>query len=334
MWTIRDLNIKNRLVIAPMAGVSNPAFRLLVAAYQPGLIYTEMVSDKALVYHNQRTLGMTQIFDEERPIALQIFGEDIDTMVKAAMFIDTQTKCDIIDINMGCPVPKIVKGSGGAALMKDIDHAAKLVEAIVKQVSKPVTVKTRLGWDEQHINVLELGQALEKAGASAIAVHGRTRAAMYSGAARFDEIAQLKQRINIPVMANGDIKTLDKALEVLDYTKADAIMIGRAVLGQPWMVEALIKGLNGEPEPSPIAIEERFTLARRHALKLIELKREDVAIKEMRGHLTWYLKGLPNSHGVKDLIAKMKSFDEFDRILKDYTAELSERTMGYESTSE
>lgn len=328
MWKIRDLSIKNQLVIAPMAGVSNPAFRLLVASYQPGLIYTEMVSDKALVYHNQRTLGMTQIFDEERPIALQIFGEEIDTMVKAAQFIDTQTKCDIIDINMGCPVPKIVKGSGGAALMKDIDHAAKIVEAIVKHVSKPVTVKTRLGWDEQHINILDLGQAIEKAGASAIAVHGRTRAAMYSGSARFEEIAQLKQLLKIPVIANGDIKSLDKAKEVLDMTQADAIMVGRAVLGQPWIVETLVKGINGDQKPQDITLEERFSLARRHALKLIELKREDVAIKEMRGHLTWYLKGLPNSHGVKDCVAKMKSYAEFDRILKDYTAELSQEGDG------
>jgi nifR3 family TIM-barrel protein len=224
---------------------------------------------------------------------------------------------------MGCPVPKIVKGSGGAALMKDIDHAAKLVAAIVQQVSKPVTVKTRLGWDEQSINILEMGVALEKAGASALAVHGRTRSAMYSGKARFGEIAELKKRLSIPLIANGDIKTIEDARAVLALTEADAIMIARAVLGQPWIVDALVKGLEGHEAIEEITVKERFNLARLHALKLIELKREDVAIKEMRGHLTWYLKGLPHSHSVKDTIAKMKSFEEFDRILKNYSAELN-----------
>ena len=317
MWKIRDIEFNNPIVIAPMAGVSNPAFRSIVASYKPALIYSEMISDKAIVYKNVKTIEMTQVFEDEHPIALQLFGEDIDSMVKAAIYLDTETNCDIIDINMGCPVPKIVKGSGGASLMKTPDHAFKIVEAVVKNVKKPVTVKIRLGWDEKSINVLEMAKGLELAGASAIAIHGRTRAQMYSGNATFELIKQVKENSNIPIIANGDITTVEQAKWVLEYTKCDAIMIGRGVLGQPWIVRELIEGLNGQAV-SELTILDRFDSARKHALKLIDLKGEDIALKEMRSHLSWYLKGLPNSHKVKDSISQMKSFQEFDRILKDY----------------
>jgi nifR3 family TIM-barrel protein len=321
MWKIKDLELKNQIVIAPMAGVSNPAFRSIVKNYHPALIYSEMISDKAIVYRNIKTIEMTQVLPDEHPIALQLFGEDIDSMVKAAIYLDQNTDCDVIDINMGCPVPKIVKGSGGASLMKTPDHAFKIVEAIVKEIQKPLTVKTRLGWDEAHLNVLEMAKGLEKAGASAIAIHGRTRGAMYSGEARFDLIRQVKANAKVPIIANGDITTVAKAKDVLEFTKADAIMIGRGVLGQPWLVEELIKGLNNEPY-TMIDVQERFAIARAHALKLIEFKGEVIALKEMRGHLSWYLKGLPNSHRVKEGISLMKSYVEFDRILTDYAASL------------
>lgn len=276
-----------------------------------------MISDKAIVYKNVKTIEMTQVFEDEHPIALQLFGEDIESMVEAAKYLDTQTQCDIIDINMGCPVPKIVKGSGGASLMKTPEHAFRIVEEIVKNVKKPVTVKIRLGWDDKSINVLHMAKGLELAGASAIAIHGRTRAQMYSGNATFDLIKQVKENANIPIIANGDITTVEQAKWVLEYTKCDAIMIGRGVLGQPWLVRELIEGLNGNPV-SELTMIDRFDSARKHALKLIELKGEDIALKEMRSHLSWYLKGLPNSHKVKDRISQMKSFQEFDRILKDY----------------
>lgn len=321
MWKIKDLELKNQIVIAPMAGVSNPAFRSIVKNYHPALIYSEMISDKAIVYRNIKTIEMTQVLPDEHPIALQLFGEDIDSMVKAAIYLDQNTDCDVIDINMGCPVPKIVKGSGGASLMKTPDHAFKIVEAIVKEIQKPLTVKTRLGWDEAHLNALEMAKGLEKAGASAIAIHGRTRGAMYSGEARFDLIRQVKANAKVPIIANGDITTVAKAKDVLEFTKADAIMIGRGVLGQPWLVEELIKGLNNEPY-TMIDVQERFAIARAHALKLIEFKGEVIALKEMRGHLSWYLKGLPNSHRVKEGISLMKSYVEFDRILTDYAASL------------
>ena len=322
MWKIKDLELKNRIVIAPMAGISNPAFRSIVKNYQPALIYSEMISDKAIVYKNIKTIEMTRVMPDEHPMGLQLFGEDIDSLVKAAVYLDQNTNCDVIDINMGCPVPKIVKGSGGASLMKTPDHAFKIVEEIVKEIQKPLTVKTRLGWDEAHLNVVEMAMGLEKAGASAIAIHGRTRGAMYSGEARFDLIRQVKANAKIPIIANGDITSLAKAKEVLEITKADAIMIGRGVLGQPWFIEELIKGLNDEPYVM-IDIQERFNIARMHALKLIEFKGEEIALKEMRGHLSWYLKGLPNSHKVKEGISMMKSYVEFDRILKDYAASFS-----------
>lgn len=317
MWKIGEIEFSNQVVIAPMAGVSNPAFRAIVAQYKPALIYSEMISDKAIMYKNVKTIEMTRVFEDEHPIALQLFGEDIDSMVFAAQYLDTQTSCDIIDINMGCPVPKIVKGSGGASLMKTPEHAFKIVEAVVKNVKKPVTVKIRLGWDDKSINVLHMAKGLELAGASAIAIHGRTRAQMYSGNATFDLIKQVKENAKIPIIANGDITTLEQAKWVLEYTKCDAIMIGRGVLGQPWLVRDLIEGLNGNPV-SELTILDRFDCARKHALKLIDLKGEEVALKEMRSHLSWYLKGLPNSHKVKDNISQMKSFQEFDRILKDY----------------
>lgn len=322
MWKIKDLVLKNRIVIAPMAGVSNPAFRSIIKDYHPALIYSEMISDKAIVYKNIKTIEMTRVLADEHPMGLQLFGEDIESMVKAAVYLDQNTDCDVIDINMGCPVPKIVKGSGGASLMKTPDQAFKIVEAIVKEIQKPLTVKTRLGWDEAHLNVLEMAMGLEKAGASAISIHGRTRGAMYSGEARFDLIRQVKANAKIPIIANGDITSLAKAKEVLSITQADAIMIGRGVLGQPWFIEELIKGLNDEPFEM-IDIHERFTIARRHAQKLIEFKGEEIALKEMRGHLSWYLKGLPNSHKVKEGISMMKSYVEFDRILKDYVASFS-----------
>lgn len=321
MWNIKDIQLKNKVVIAPMAGVSNPAFRLMVAQYQPALIYTEMVSDKALVHQNLKTIEMTQVFEGEHPLALQLFGEDIDSMVKAAIYLDTQTDCDIIDINMGCPVPKVVKGSGGASLMKNPDKAFKIVESIVKNVKKPVTVKTRLGWDNQHINVLDMALGLEKAGASALAIHGRTRSAMYSGEVDFKPIAEVKKRIAIPVIANGDITSLAKAKEALAITNADAIMIGRGVLGQPWFVQDLVLGLEGKESPI-IGLSERFYCVREHARKLTALKGEAMAMKEMRGHFSWYLKGLPHSHRIKELISKMTTYEDFDRIVKDYQSEL------------
>lgn len=320
-WKIRDIEIQNQITIAPMAGISNGAFRTLVAQYQPGIIYTEMVSDKAIVHRNERTIKMCEVYPGEHPIALQLFGEDVESMTQAAIYLDTQTNCDIIDINMGCPVPKIVKGSGGASLMKDPDRAVAIVESIVRNVKKPVTIKTRLGWDSKSQNVVEFAKRLEKAGASAIAIHGRTKAQMYDGNADYTLIKEVKEALHIPVIVNGDITSIEKAKEALAYTKADAVMIGRGVLGRPWFVKELKEGMDGKDVES-ISMDERFDIAYLHAQKLIELKGENLGIKEMRGQFGWYLKGLPHSHRVKDDIAKMNSLEDFDRIMKTYKEEL------------
>lgn len=327
-WKIRDIEIKNQVTIAPMAGISNTAFRTLVAHYKPGLIYTEMVSDKAIVHGNQKTLDMTKVSPDEHPIALQLFGEDIDTMTQAAIYLDQHSDCDIIDINMGCPVPKIVKGSGGAALMKEPEKAFAIVESIVKAVKKPVTVKMRLGWDSNHLNVVEMAVGLEKAGASAIAIHGRTRVQMYSGNADYKLIKAVKESVKIPVIVNGDITSLDKAKQALEETQADALMVGRGVLGQPWFIKELVEGLKGEAFEG-VGVKERFDIARLHAQKLVELKGENLGIKEMRGQFGWYLKGLPHSRSVKEEISKMLSLKDFDRIMKNYQEELEHENNGY-----
>ncbi len=323
-WKIGDIEIENQVTIAPMAGISNGAFRSLVAHYKPGIIYTEMVSDKAIVHKNERTMKMCEVYEGEHPIALQLFGEDIESMTEAAIYLDTQTNCDIIDINMGCPVPKIVKGSGGASLMKDPDKAVAIVESIVKNVKKPVTVKTRLGWDSKSLNVVEFAKRLEKAGAQAIAIHGRTRVQMYEGAADYKLIKEVKAAVSIPVIVNGDITSVEKAHEALEYTGADALMIGRGVLGRPWFVKEVMNSLDGT-SIEQISIDERFEIALLHAKRLVELKGENLGIKEMRGQLGWYLKGLPNSHRVKDEIAKMNSLEDFDRIIKNYQNELKNK---------
>lgn len=323
-WKIGDIEIENQVTIAPMAGISNGAFRSLVAHYKPGIIYTEMVSDKAIVHKNERTIKMCEVFEGEHPIALQLFGEDVESMTEAAIYLDTQTNCDIIDINMGCPVPKIVKGSGGASLMKDPDKAVAIVESIVKHVKKPVTVKTRLGWDSKTMNVVEFAKRLEKAGAKAIAIHGRTRVQMYEGSADYKLIKEVKEAINIPVIVNGDITSIDKAKEALEFTGADALMIGRGVLGRPWFVKEVVESLNGK-DIEEIDVDERFEIALLHAKRLVELKGENLGIKEMRGQLGWYLKGLPHSHRVKDEIAKMISLEDFDRIIKNYQNELKNK---------
>ena len=322
MWKIRDVEIPNRIVIAPMAGISNSAFRSICKKFGAGLICAEMVSDKALFYDNVKTLSMTQVLDEEHPMSMQIFGHDIDSMVYAAKLLDTQTNCDIIDINMGCPVTKVIKSNAGSALMKDVTHAKQLVKAIVEAVQKPVTVKMRAGWDIHSINAVELAKAVEEAGASAICVHGRTRSQMYEGKADYSIIKQVKQAVNIPVIGNGDITSVEAMQKMLDETGCDAIMIGRGVLGNPWLIKQCASYLENGNLQESFTFEEKFTLAKEHAQKLCSLKGEHVGIREMRGHATWYIKGLPMSHQVKDALSKMESFAEMEQILKSYEKQL------------
>lgn len=322
MWKIRDVEIENPIVIAPMAGISNAAFRSICKKFGAGLICAEMVSDKALYYDNVKTLNMTQVLDEEHPMSLQLFGHDIESMVYAAKLLDKETKCDIIDINMGCPVTKVIKANAGSALMKEVDHAALIVKAVVEAVEKPVTVKMRAGWDAKSINAVELAQKVEKAGASAICVHGRTRVQMYEGKADWTIIKQVKEAVSIPVIGNGDIKSVADMKRMFDETGCDAIMIGRGILGDPWLIKQCVDYLKTGNIVENVSYHEKFQLAKEHAQKLCDLKGEYIGIREMRGHATWYIKGLPSSHTVKDQLSKITSYEEMVNILDEYKEKL------------
>ena len=322
MWKIRNISIDNQIVIAPMAGISNPAFRSICKKFGAGLIYTEMVSDKAICYSNTKTIGMTQVNEDEHPLTMQLFGHDIESMVQAAVFIDTQTDCDILDINMGCPVNKIVKSDAGSALMKDPEHAAEIVREIVKHVQKPVTVKMRAGWDKDSVNAVEFALMMQDAGASALAVHGRTRKQMYEGKADWRIIKAVKDAVSIPVMGNGDVTSPQLAKQMLDETGVDAVMIGRGILGDPWLIRQTAHYLQTGELLGDSDIDEKFELARQHAQSLIVLKGENVGMKERRGHASWYMKGLKYSHRVKDCISQMTTYEEFVIILENYKQSL------------
>lgn len=318
-WKIGDIVIENRIVVAPMAGISNQAFRVICKEFGAGLIYTEMVSDKALYYDNEKTIGMTNVEESEHPLAMQIFGHDIETMVYAAKLLDTKTDCDIIDINMGCPVQKIVKSDAGSALMKDVDHAVALAKAVVENVKKPVTVKMRMGWDRDHITCVELAKRLESVGVKAIAIHGRTRKEMYEGKADWSYIKAVKDAVQIPVMGNGDVRSAQDAQRMLDETGCDGVMIGRGVLGDPWLIKEVSMYLSSKEAMPSVSIEEKFEMAKLHAKRLCDLKGDRIGMREMRGHAAWYVKGLPQSHKLKDALTKMETYDEFLTILEEYT---------------
>ena len=311
-FKIGSIEVHNKIVLAPMAGVSNSPFRILSRQYGAGLVYAEMVSDKGLIYENQKTKDLLFMTEVEKPMAQQIFGADLDTMVKAAKYIDKHSNCDIIDINMGCPVPKVaIKAQAGASLMKDPQKIYDIVKAVSESVSKPVTVKIRSGWDSNTVNAVEVAKQVEKAGAKAIIVHARTRSQGYSGTADLDVIKAVKENVSIPVIGNGDIVDGPSAKKMLDYTKCDAIMIGRAALGNPWIfreIDAFLR--TGEIIERPSKKEIRDMMIR-HMEALVELKGEHVAILEMRSHGPWYLKGLDHASDLRKKLSQTKTRQEF-----------------------
>lgn len=264
---------------------------------------------------------MTAVEENEHPLALQLFGHDIETMVYAAKLMDEKTNCDIIDINMGCPVTKIVKSNAGSALMKDPEHAIAMVKAVVENVKKPVTVKMRIGWDLEHINCVELAKGLEAVGVAAIAVHGRTKKQMYEGHADWSYIKMVKDAVSIPVIGNGDIHCGEDAKRMLEETGCDAVMVGRGVLGDPWLIKDIVAYLECGEHLEAVSLQEKFAMARLHAKRLMDLKGEHIGIREMRGHAAWYVKGLPKSHRLKDALTKIASYQDLEDILSAYEKE-------------
>ena len=301
MWKIGNVEIQNKTVLAPMAGIGNSSFRKIVKEMGCGLIYAEMVSDKALFYNSKKTIDMLYMEESERPITQQIFGSDKESFVVAAKYVYEHMHPDIIDINMGCPVPKVaVKSQAGAALLKSPEKIKEIVSSVVEAVPIPVTVKIRSGWDHEHINAVEVAKICEEAGAKAICVHPRTRSQGYSGKADWSIIKHVKENISIPVIGNGDITSVEDAKRMLEETGCDAIMIGRGVLGRPWLIREINHYLEtGEKleEPSPI---EKIDFCLKHLDNLYQLKDEHLAVLEIRSHIAWYLKGLPKSNEIKN----------------------------------
>ena len=323
MIKIGNITLSNNVFLAPMAGVCNSAFRRIIKEEGCSLVFAEMVSDKGLIYNSQKTKDMLYCDECERPIAQQIFGSDKDTFVEAAKMVYEIMKPDIIDINMGCPVPKVaIKSQAGAALLKSPKKIRDIVSAVVAAVPCPVTVKIRSGWDSNSINAVEVAKICEEAGASAITIHGRTRSQGYSGTVSLDIIKKVKEAVSIPVIGNGDIRDIKSAERMLSCTGCDAIMIGRGVLGNPWLIKEIITYLNtGEIIPKP-TYRERIDMCIHHLNYLLEIKCEKVAVLEMRSHVSWYLKGMPNVQEVKNAIFKVKTSDEMMKILNNYLKEL------------
>ena len=306
---IGNVILDNTVFLSPMAGVTDLPFRLICKEQDCGMLYTEMINAKALCYDDQNTKKMLKIEDEEHPVAVQIFGSDPDFMGGAAEILNEYPN-EILDINMGCPAPKVVKNGDGSALMKNPKLAEEVLKAVVKKSKKPVTLKIRKGWDDNSINAVEIAKIAEASGISALAIHGRTREQYYSGKADWDIIAKIKENINIPVIGNGDVFEVEDAINMLKKTNCDAIMIGRGAQGNPWIFKRINHYMKtGKILPEPTC-DEKINTALKHLRLAVEEHGEYVAVREMRKHIAWYLKGLRGSARLRDEINKIESYEE------------------------
>ncbi|WP_125770994.1 tRNA dihydrouridine synthase DusB [Companilactobacillus furfuricola] len=321
-WKIGNVTIPNQIVVAPMAGITNKSFRLTAREFGAGMVVCEMVSDKGIQFRNKKTLGMLSVDPNEHPVSIQLFGGDQENLVKAAQFVSENTDCDIIDINMGCPVKKVTKEDAGSRWLLDPDKIYQVVKAISSSIDKPLTVKMRTGWDSDHIFAVENALAAEAGGASAIAMHGRTKAQFYQGQADWDILHQVANKLTIPFMGNGDIKTPQDAKYMIEEVGADAAMVGRAVLGNLWKLNAMEHYIEtGEllPEPQP---REKINTAKIQLERLVDLKGEKVGVPEFRTQAAYYLKGIP--HAVRTRAQVMEAdtmkevFDILDKFVDNY----------------
>ena len=318
MVKIGNVEINGKVVVAPMAGITNKTYRMICKEFGAALVVGEMVSDKAVMFGNEKTKKLLDMDESERPISQQIFGSDKESFCIAAKKVYEYMHPDIIDINMGCPVPKVaLKAQAGSALLKNPEKIKEIVKAVVNSVSCPVTVKIRSGWDEKSINAVEVAKIVEEAGASAIAIHARTRSQGYSGKADYNIIKQVKQAVSIPVIGNGDVKTCFDAKRMLDETNCDFVMIGRGLLGNPWLIKEINEYLeNGVVIDKPTDIE-KIDMCLKHLSLLEEFECEKQAVLEIRSHVGWYLKGIKNANLVKQNIFKTKNINEIKRMLNE-----------------
>lgn len=327
MLKIDNIELISPVIAAPMAGISNPAFRSLLYPLGVGLVVSEMVSDKAIMYSNVKTLDMTKTWPNEHPLSMQLFGHDIESMIIGAKYLDQHTDCDIIDINMGCPVKKVIAAKAGSYLMQDVNYAYELVKEIVNSVSKPVTVKMRLGFDCDHITVFDMAKAMEKAGAKMVAIHGRTRSQMYTGKADWSYAYKIKEELSIPVVGNGDITTVEQALQHLQHL--DGIMIGRALLSNPWLILQINQALQGLPVKE-VSYEDKYQFIMNHCDNVIKMNGDElISIKQMRSFVAWMVSGLPHNHVIKQQINQCCTKLEFDTLVNQYFNQIINERNSY-----
>lgn len=319
--------LSNTVVIAPLAGISNAAFRLMMKPFNPDLIYTEMISDKALFYRNAKTQVMASIGENEGSVALQLFGDDQEALAYATEYVTQHSGASMIDLNVGCPVPKVIQGNGGASLMRDPQRVFTLVQTMVQHTHLPVSVKIRTGWNDHEKNAVEVALAAQAAGASLLAIHGRTRAQMYRGSVDLETIKAVKEALMIPVIGNGDIKTPEDAKAMIDITGVDGVMIGRAVLENPWIISQTIAYLKTGQYEKAVSLDQRFTFIRDHIAALTELKGEKLAVLEMRSLAAWYVKGQKDSTHFRKVLVKLTSLEALYDHLSEYQSHLLKTSL-------